>query len=147
MKKINLIFAVILSISILYTTTNAFVFSVSEKVLLAAASEKFIKTELYFGMSKPDGGEVSEADWEKFVDEDITKHFPEGFAVLSGSGQYRDRTNNRISKEKSKVLVLIYSEKVKKDKNKLIEELRHIYKEKFKQQSVLRIDSKVEVGF
>lgn len=147
MKKIKLLFAVILSISILYTTTNTFAFSVSEKVLVAAASEKFIKTELYFGMSKPDGGEVSEADWEKFVDEDVTKRFPEGLTVLSGLGQYRDRTNNRISKENSKVLVLIYPEKVKKDKNRLIEEIRDIYKEKFKQQAVLRIDSKVVVGF
>lgn len=147
MKKFNLIFAVVLSFSVFCSTSNALSFQRTEKVLTISFAEKFVKTELYFGMSKPDGGEVSEADWEKFVDEEVTKRFPEGLTVLSGSGQYQDRTNNRISKEKSKVLVLIYSSKDKKTKSKSIEEIRNIYKEKFKQQSVLRIDSKAEVEF
>ncbi len=142
-----MLFAVILSFSILCSTSNALSFQRTEKVFTISFAEKFIKTELYFGMSKPDGGEVSEADWEKFLDEDVTKRFPEGLTVLSGSGQYQDRANGQISKEKSKVIVILYAAKEKKTKNKLIEEIRNIYKEKFKQQSVLRIDSKAEVEF
>jgi len=41
-----------------------------------------VRDTLYFGLSIPGGGEVSEADWRHFESDDLTRAFPKGFTVL-----------------------------------------------------------------
>lgn len=102
-------------------------------------ADEFLCTELYFGMSKPDG-EISEEEFAAFLDDVITPELPDGLTVLNGIGQFRN-SENRIVREKSKVIILLYPKKIRKKANRKIERIRERYKQKFQQESVLRVDS------
>src|SRR5258705_2191499 len=84
--------------------------SVEESSLIYVASEKFIRTELYFGLTKPDKTTLTDAEWSAFVDEAITPRFPNGFTVLDAEGQWRNN-EGKIAKESSKVFIVVYSRK------------------------------------
>lgn len=122
--------------------------SVNEGKYLAPISEKFIRTELYFGRNKPTGGTVSDADWQRFVDEFVTPSFPDGLTILDADGQWKGKDGS-IAREKSKVIILLYPRKVRKTMNAKIEEIRSEYKKRFAQEAVMRIDitKSVEVTF
>lgn len=109
------------------------------------SAEKFFRTELYFGMNKPDGGRVSDEDWNKFLETVVTPRFPEGFTILEGYGQFKD-SESRIVREESRVLILFYPKKKREAVNPKIEELRAVYKKQFDQESVLRLDFRQSVA-
>jgi hypothetical protein len=102
--------------------------------------EPFLRTELFFGIDKPDGSEISKDEFRKFLKEEITTRFPDGLTVLSGTGQFRDSENDKIIREKSMVLILLYPQATWKEGSEKIEQIRKSYKERFKQQSVMRVD-------
>ena len=114
----------------------------------ASLVDRFFRTELYFGLSKPDSSLVTDNEWKDFLDREVTPRFPEGFTVLDGSGQYRDK-NGVIAKERSKVLIVLYSKKDRKTSGAKIDEIRAAYVKQFNQESVLRMDIRksVEVSF
>jgi hypothetical protein len=105
----------------------------------AVRVEKFLRTELYFGRSKPDGSLVADEDWKAFLAETVTPLFPDGFTVLSGFGQYREKSGKIIS-EPSQVLIFLYPGRTKKESRAKIEEIRTAYIKRFDQESVLRVD-------
>lgn len=105
----------------------------------AAKAEKFLRTELYFGRSKPDGTAVSEDEWNRFLAEVVTPRFPDGFTVLRATGQYREK-GGKIIIEASEVLVFLYSRKTRTDSRLKLEEIRHAYLKHFDQESVMRVD-------
>ncbi len=102
-------------------------------------TDKWIRTELYFGMSRKAGAEISEAEFEEFIDEIVTPRFPSGLTALDARGQWRE-DDSKVAKERSKVLVLIYPRSERRSANAKIEEIRTEYKKRFSQQSVLRLD-------
>lgn len=102
------------------------------------------RTELYFGLSKPDGSRISEAEYQAFLDQEVTPRFGEGFTVLNGNGQFRG-ANGEIVREPSKVLVLFYS--LGDAKSAAADEVRAAYRTQFQQESVLRVDAPSCVGF
>lgn len=108
--------------------------------------DKFYRTELYCGRSKPTGGMVSDEEWEKFLADEVTPRFPDGFTILKGTGQYREKSGKIIS-EPSNILVFLYTDR--KESRLRIEEIRAAYVKQFNQESVLRLDfrQKVEVSF
>lgn len=110
--------------------------------------DRYFRTELYLGRDKPGGGQVSDGEWEKFLSEVVTPKFPDGFTVLEGRGQYRDKSGT-IVREPSKVLVFLYKKQDRRAASGKIEEIRSAYVKKFNQESVLRIDFRksVEVAF
>ena len=105
---------------------------------------QFYRTELFFGRNKPDGNEVSETEFNEFLNETITPEFPEGLTILDGIGQFRE-ASGKIIQEKAKVLVLIYSSKMRRQNNRKIERIRNAYKKRFQQESVLRVESVLPV--
>lgn len=110
-------------------------------------SEIFIRTELYFGTQKPDGSEVSDAEFKNFLDAEITPRFPDGLTLLTGFGQFRN-SSGVIVQEKSKLLILLYPANTLRASGTKIEEIRTAYKAAFQQQSVLRADAlPVRVSF
>lgn len=111
----------------------------SLEVSATAVAERYIRTELFFGLSRKGGPDVREAEFEAFVDEFVTPRFPSGFTVLDARGQWRE-DNGTITKERSKVLILIYRRNERLPANVKIEEIRSEYKKRFSQQSVLRSD-------
>jgi hypothetical protein len=88
------------------------------------AVDKYYRTELYFGRSIPGGGMVSDEQWDQFLAEVVTLRFPDGFTILKGTGQYREKGGKIIS-EPSQILVFFYSTKTK-GKAAKIEEIRRL---------------------
>jgi hypothetical protein len=105
--------------------------------------DQFVRTELFFGLSRP-GGRITEHQFDRFVDEEITPRFPDGLTVVSGLGQFRLDSGD-IIEERSKVLVLLHGGEDVDSKE--IEEIRAAYISRFDQQSVLRTDEPSCVSF
>ena len=111
-------------------------------------AEKFYRTEVYFGMDKPNGGEVSEKEWDNFLETEVTPLFPKGLTVITGYGQFLDSKNN-IERENSRMLILFYTKKERRLVHEKIEKIRAVYKKLFEQESVLRVDFRqpIEISF
>lgn len=107
--------------------------------LNSSLAEKFIRTELFFGLSKRNGSLVSESDWQRFVDEFVTPRFPGGLTILEADGQWRSE-DAKVVREQSKVIVLLYKRKERKAANTKIEEIRSEYMKRFDQEAVMRVD-------
>ena len=114
---------------------------VCEKVI---HGEIFARTELLFGLSRSGGPDITEAEFQGFIDAKVTPRFPEGLTLLAGNGQFRDSAGN-IIQEGSKLLILLYP--FSKDSSKLVDEVRNDYKDEFQQESVLRVDEFSCVSF
>lgn len=106
--------------------------------------ELFSRTELFFGLSRATGPEITEEDFQGFIDDEVTRRFPDGLTLLSGIGQFKDSAGTTVQ-EGSKLLILLYP--VNKQNNLAVEEIRTQYKEDFQQQSVLRVDERSCVSF
>lgn len=90
-------------------------------------------------MNKKDGTFVNEDEWDKFLSEEITPRFPQGFTSLQAIGQYQ-MASGVIVKENSRVIILLYPFNKRKIISRKIEQIRNIYKKRFLQESVLRLD-------
>jgi Protein of unknown function (DUF3574) len=114
------------------------------------SSRSFVRTELFFGLSKPDRAQVTEREFQQFINREVTPRFPEGLTLLSGSGQFKT-SSNTIVKEPANLLILIYpqdrSAPGKFNQNQKVEQIRKAYKLAFKQESVLRSDELSCVSF
>jgi len=95
------------------------------------------RLELYFGTQRPGGAPVTEAEWAAFLDEEVTPRFPDGLTVLTGNGQWRN-SQGVVTKETSAVLVILYEPSAQKQAS--IEDIRAAYKDRFDQESVMRVD-------
>lgn len=104
-----------------------------------AGCEPYSRTELFFGTSRPAAEPISDQEFTAFVDAEVTPLFPDGLTVLPGTGQFRG-ADGRLVREGSKVLVLIYPRKTDPENGTKIDRLRELYKQKFAQESVLRVD-------
>lgn len=102
--------------------------------------EPYKRTELYFGATRPGGGEITPAEFELFLDKEVTPAFPDGLTWLEAHGQWMG------GKESSYLLIILYPFD-DRDANRDLEEIREDYKAEFDQQSVLRADSTDRVSF
>jgi hypothetical protein len=110
----------------------------------APGSNRWARTELYFGLSKPDGSLISEADFQRFLDAEVTPRFRNGFSVLSSRGQFLSETGDLV-KESSRVIVLLYPFETRT--SAAAEEIRTAYRSQFQQESVMRVDDAECVAF
>ncbi len=106
--------------------------------------ELFSRTELFFGLSRAGGPDVTEAEFQHFVDSEVTPRFPDGLTLLGGKGQFKDSTGT-VVREGAKLLVLLY--RFDQESNRAVEEIRDEYKRDFQQESVLRVDEQTCVSF
>jgi hypothetical protein len=102
------------------------------------------RLELLFGMSRRDAAPISDAEWQSFVDQEVTPRFPDGLTIVQGYGQWRN-SKGVIAKENSRVLMIWYEPKT--DTDERIEAIRDAYKARFQQESVMRVDSFSCVSF
>jgi len=93
----------------------------AQAVAKEIATEPFVRTELFFGADKPDGTEVSDEDFQYFLDKKVTPLFPDGLTVLSGKGQFCCDAGGQLVQERSFVLVLLYPQETKESSSKKIE--------------------------
>lgn len=87
-----------------------------------------------FGRKIGDRIAVSEGEWSRFVDREITPRFPDGLTVFNAAGQWRDKSNNKIVREPSKIVQIV----LPGDDGEFarLNEIAEAYKTRFKQQSV-----------
>jgi hypothetical protein len=111
-----------------------------EAMAPGVGAEPWIRTELYFGTTMPDGSMIPETTWRAFLDEEITPRFPAGLTVLEGYGQYLN-SKGVIAKETSIVLIIFYPADTAAESSALLEEIRDAYETQFDQESVRRADS------
>jgi Protein of unknown function (DUF3574). len=104
-----------------------------------AGLKPMTSADLYFGLSIPGGGLVSETDWQRFVDTEITPRFPDGLTIMDAKGQWKDRSG--IVREPSKRLLVVVGGKPA-DAVKL-EAIRAAYRARFHQESVLLVETPV----
>jgi hypothetical protein len=104
-----------------------------------------IETRLYFGLSRPGGGTVEPAQWERFVAEVVTPRFPDGLTVFDARGQYLSDQTDAVISEATKVLVVIHGGGA--EAHERLDLIIREYKRRFEQESVLRTETPVSVAY
>ena len=61
---------------------------------------------LFFGRAMPDGSEVGEQDWRRFVDRVVARDLPDGFTVLDASGAWLSPASHATRNEPTKLLLV-----------------------------------------
>ena len=107
-------------------------------------TERYAEYRLFFGRAK--GGEevVSDADWKRFLAREVTPRFPDGLTVLDGAGQWRNSAGT-VERERSKLLVVIAP--IGEASLRRTAEIAAAYKQRFGQESVLRVIGSVCASF
>ncbi len=103
----------------------------------AAAPAALQRTELYFGGIAP-------LSWNDFLAQVVTPRFPDGFTWFDTHGQWQTSTGE-VTKQDSRVLIILHA--ANPDKDRLIEEVRELFKTRFHELSVLRADAPVTASF
>jgi hypothetical protein len=93
--------------------------------------------ELFLGRGLAGGGEVTEQEWRRFVDDEVTPRFPDGLTVFDARGQWR--SDGVIERENSKVLRILAPGGA--DVDARLDALMDAYIKRFHQRSVLRTDT------
>jgi transcription termination factor NusB len=120
-------------------------FGQSEDLIDNDAIPELIQEDLYFGRNIAGGGEVSEADFQRFLDQEVTPRFPNGLTVYEADGQFLNSAATLIQ-EPSKVVSLIFEDTVENEA--AIDQIIQAYKQQFQQESVLQVvDEAIQVAF
>jgi hypothetical protein len=109
-----------------------------------AGQEARRTAQLFFGRNVGDKPAVSEADFHRFMDEDVTPRFPDGLTVMDGGGQWRGE-ENRLIREASKVVLIVLPRG--REAQAKVEAVRNAYKARFHQEAVLLITQAACVSF
>ncbi|MGV8996820.1 MAG: DUF3574 domain-containing protein [Parvibaculaceae bacterium] len=110
--------------------------------LVPAFAGGMVESKLYFGLSRPDGGQVEDAQWQDFLARDVTPRFPDGLTVIDGYGQWRDTKLGAIS-EATKLVIIVHP--VSDETTRSLREIKAIYVKRFNQISVLQTDQDVRI--
>ncbi|HEY4345614.1 MAG TPA: DUF3574 domain-containing protein [Parvibaculum sp.] len=111
----------------------------------AFAGSGAVQTTLYFGLSLPRGGSISEMQWQGFLADTVTPRFPGGLTVVSAVGQWRDPKSKsaKPNSEKTKIVILVRADTPAADKS--VAEIKAVYLKRFHQISVLQTDQPVRI--
>ena len=101
--------------------------------------------QLYFGALIPTGGMVTDSLWEDFLDREVTPRFPKGYTTLNVEGRYQYHTGE-VKKEPTRMIILNYPDSEKGSERKILDILT-TYRNKFSQESVLRVTTKAVTRF
>src|SRR3569623_2101640 len=108
------------------------------------AGEAWVRTELYFGLTKPGGALVTDAEWKAFLDSSVTPRFPDGLSVVQAQGRFRSQ-DQTLHEEPTGVLIILHPAGAAGDEK--INALCREYVRKFDQESVLRSDAAASATF
>jgi hypothetical protein len=120
-----------------------FIYTTSMLFLSACATTQ--RTDLFFGMNIPGGGQVSTGQWKQFTDSVVSPRFPEGYTEWDAAGKWQDADTKQTISENTKVLTFIA--KKSKHVEALLDTVTQAYIHQYKQQAILRVDSKSKVKF
>ncbi|WP_299714203.1 DUF3574 domain-containing protein [uncultured Tenacibaculum sp.] len=120
----------------------SFLFLITMFSCVGLKETSLIKTELYFGLSNKEGI-ISENSWQVFKRNHIDKIF-NGYTIIDANGYWTDNNGSKIT-EPSKLLIYIH--KKSDAENTKIDSIINLYKVKFNQESVLKVENKVKINF
>jgi hypothetical protein len=120
--------------SLIFTTLLLLAFgsvdASAQPALQCSGTQKpWVVADLLFGRTH-----VSEASFARFLATEVTPRFPDGFTVVDASGQWRGPGGDRISKERSKLLLIAMPPG--DDNDARLRQIVEAYKTRFGQQSV-----------
>lgn len=103
-------------------------------------------TALFLGTAIGEQGQVvSEADWQRFVADEVAARFPDGFSLVDATGQYRSPVTGNVVSEKTRILTLVHADEPVIHRS--IDAIAAAYKARFRQESVLRVDQCAAFAF
>ncbi|NDV22967.1 DUF3574 domain-containing protein [Desulfovibrio sp. JC022] len=112
--------------------------------LSGCATGKWNRYELYMGQTYQDGEkQVSSKRFQDFLSKQVTPKFSDGYTIYDAQGFWGGKSGFTYS-ERSKVLMIVSPDK---DADQRVDEIAKAYKKEFKQESVLKVVSPVEVEF
>jgi hypothetical protein len=111
---------------------------------VGVADTAWVSDALYFGLSKPAGGVVTDAEWEAFLRDVVTPRFPDGLTVWTARGQWRG-ADGAVAREESRVVQLLHRPSAAADSS--IVAIVAEYRSRFAQEAVMRVRSRAEVTF
>jgi len=106
-------------------------------------NSRFIKTEILFGRNFIDDKELSENEFNIFVDEIVAKYFPYGFTVTTSRGQMFD--GNKIVKQRNLGIYIIHKNNYIQKEN--IEKIIQTFRKKYKDLQITKFQENVSVEF
>ena len=101
----------------------------------AVGDTALVRDVVYFGRNRPDGGTVSDPEWQAFLDAVVTPKFPNGFTVVDGTGQWKGRSGV-VERERSAIVTLLHAGSPAD--RAAVAEVAAEYKRRFGQEAVLR---------
>jgi Protein of unknown function (DUF3574) len=130
---------------------NAAVMSVQDPPVIPRAllkrqsnrPQRFVRTELFFGTAAP-ADDVTEEEFLAFLDAEVSSRFPEGLTLFKGHGRFTGE-NGVLIKEDPFVVILLHPFEHFRANDRKIEDIRRLYKIRFRQESVLRVDYQFSV--
>jgi hypothetical protein len=106
----------------------------AQSITCAGAQKPRQVAELLFGRNIGNRLGVSEREFGRFVDREISPRFPDGLTVLDAAGERNDAERKTIVHEPSKVVEIVLPGNAD-DLDRLME-IAEAYKHQFQQQSV-----------
>jgi len=98
---------------------------------------------LYFGTARANAAPVTDEEWQRFVDEQISPRFPGGFTVSDARGQWRTR-DGVIQHERTHAVLIVHREGSAEGE---IAAIITAYRKAFAQEAVLRTREHCGVAF
>jgi hypothetical protein len=92
--------------------------------------------ELYFGGAIGPSSKVTDAQFRKYVDQELTPRFPDGLTVLDGGHQWKGEENRAI-REAAKVVLIVLPKT--QGAQVRIDAARSAYKSRFHQDAVVEV--------
>jgi hypothetical protein len=111
----------------------------------ADPSSGVVETTLYFGLERPDGGNVSERDWTRFLAEVVTPRFPDGLTIIDAYGQWRDPAlaDAPLVREATRVVIVVHD--ATPESVAALAEIKTDYMDRFGQKSVFHTEVPVRI--
>jgi hypothetical protein len=110
-------------------------------------TQGWVDTKLYFGLGPANDSArgISEAQWQEFLDTQVTTRFPAGLSVVDVYGQWQGKKEAVPSRLRSKMIIIDYSD-TQENRDK-IEAIRAAWKQQTGAHSVLRVTEPADVSF
>jgi hypothetical protein len=110
-------------------------------------ARNWVDTRLYFGLGPADGRNKTarDAEWQEFLDKEVTPRFPAGLSVIDVYGQWQGKDQKTPEHERTKLLVIDYPNTP--ENNARIEAIRLAWKKRTGDQSVLKVTQPADVSF
>ena len=98
--------------------------------------DAFTEINVYFGLEKGGGVTLTEEEWQSFLADTVTPHFPDGLTVLDARGQWFDTTEGRLYRESTKLLNVLVPADGVEESVAAVRNISDTYKAQFDQQAV-----------